>query len=336
MHLNDLVIIVVVIGIVLSVGAAQKRFKRLRGLSSGLLVSLVTTCLLAGAAETYFRGYADSGYPFTETLASINWMQRYFSINSDGFRDREWTDAELSSRHVIYCLGDSFAEGWGIDNPEDRYSNVLANMLGDDYAVINIAIGGSTTPQELEILRNYPLQNPDIVIWQYYLNDIDDAALSIGDVWYPTLPVDTPQWIYGESYLANFLYWRLVPVFRPVDASDGLTYWQWNYRAFDNSTIWQIHQQELNDMIAYVEGMGARLIVVIFPNLQDPVGSIAYVDRVAQAVEATGHDEILRLYGDVAALGSQNVIVSRRDAHPNAMFHHVVAQRIYETFFAAP
>ncbi|MFN8371501.1 MAG: hypothetical protein U0694_01290 [Anaerolineae bacterium] len=124
-------------------------------------------------------------------------------------------------------------------------------------------------------------------------------------------------------------------MFRPVDASDGLTYWQWNYRAFDNSTIWQIHQQEINDMVAYVDGMGARLIVVIFPNLQDPVGSIAYVDRVAQAIEATGHDEILRLYDDVAALGSQNVIVSRRDAHPNAMFHHVVAQRIYELSFAA-
>ena len=86
-------------------------------------------------------------------------------------------------------------------------------------------------------------------------------------------------------------------------------------------------------MIDYVDGMGARLIVVIFPNLQDPVGSIAYVDRVAQAIQATGHDEVLTLYGDVASLGSENVIVSRRDAHPNEMFHHLVAQRIYETFF---
>ncbi|NWF67547.1 MAG: SGNH/GDSL hydrolase family protein [Chloroflexi bacterium] len=332
MSFLGIILIILAVGAGLLGLAAQKRFGRLRRVMSGLFVSYLSVVLLLAVGEVYFHYFhAESGWSFT--LAFQNWYNRYMHLNALGFRDREWTPEDYTGRRTVLVVGDSFSVGWGVEDVEQRYSNSLARLLGDDYAVINIAVGGATTRQQLEILRNYPLQTPDIVLWQYYLNDIDDAALSIGDRWFPTLPVDTPLWV-QESYMANFFYWRLVPVFTPVDASDGLTYWQWAYRTYDNSGIWEIHQQEINDLVAYIDGMGARLIVVIFPNLQDPVGSIAYVDRVAQAIRATGHDEILTLYDDVAALGSANIIVSRRDAHPNALFHQHVAQRIYETFFA--
>ncbi|MCC6802930.1 MAG: hypothetical protein IT319_08600, partial [Anaerolineae bacterium] len=65
-----------------------------------------------------------------------------------------------------------------------------------------------------------------------------------------------------------------------------------------------------------MNGIGARLIVVIFPNMQDPVRSIAYVDRVAQVFEARGQRDILKLYDEVAAWSPQDIIVSPRDGHP--------------------
>ena len=74
--------------------------------------------------------------------------------------------------------------------------------------------------------------------------------------------------------------------------------------------------------------------MVIFPNLQDPVGSIAYVDRVAQAFETRGQTEILKLYDLVAAQAPNEVIVSPRDAHPSVNLHHLVGGMIYEQFFA--
>ncbi|MFN8376555.1 MAG: SGNH/GDSL hydrolase family protein [Anaerolineae bacterium] len=336
MHLNDLLIIVVVIAVVLIVGAAQRRFKRLRGLSSGLLVSLVTTCLLAGAAETYFRGYADSGYPFTETLASINWMQRYFSINSDGFRDREWTDAELSSRRVIYCLGDSFAEGWGIDNPEDRYSNVLGSLLGDEYAVLNLGRINTATDTQLSLLQDEMAAHPDIhpetIIWQYYLNDIEFAGFNIVGLYRAEFPPRPP--LADESYLANFLYWQYAR--RNVITPNGVGYWQFMYNAYDNSAVWAVHQQEIDALVEYVESIGARLIVVIFPNPSDPVGSVAYVDRVAQAVEAHGETDILKLYDIVAGTPIEQIVVSSLDSHPSVWFNHYVGQRLYQDFFQQP
>jgi hypothetical protein len=84
-----------------------------------------------------------------------------------------------------------------------------------------------------------------------------------------------------------------------------------------------------------VESIDARLIVVIFPNLQDPVRSVAYVDRVAQVFEARGQHDILKLFDEVARWSPSEVIVSPRDAHPSVAFQHRVGDLLYERFFAS-
>jgi lysophospholipase L1-like esterase len=333
MHLNDLVLIVVIVAVVLVIGAAQKRFKRLRGITSGLLVSLITVVGLLGMGEVYFRNYADSGFPFTETLASINWMQRYFTINAEGFRDREWTDEELQSRRVVYAIGDSFTQGWGIDNPEDRFSNVLGGLLGDEYAVLNLGRINTATGTQLSLLRDQVNAHPDIhpetVIWQYYLNDIEFAGFNIVGLYRPEFPARPP--IADESYLANYLYWNYAR--RNIVVPNGVGYWQFMYNAYDNSVVWDAHRREIDELVEYVESLGARLIVVIFPNPSDPVGSVAYVDRVAQAVEANDEHNILRLYDVVAATPLSQIVVSTLDSHPSVWFNHYVGEQLYQQFF---
>jgi hypothetical protein len=101
-----------VIGIVLLLLALQKKAKRPAAIASGLLVSYITVLLLLGIGEAYTRfGYADSGWGFT--LAHKNWEARYWHLNSHGFRDKEWTEADLQGRTTLAVLGDSFASGWG-------------------------------------------------------------------------------------------------------------------------------------------------------------------------------------------------------------------------------
>lgn len=332
MSLLGLIALLLALGVAIVVGALQKRFLRLQSILRGLLVSYMTIMIIFCAGEIYFRyGHADSGWAFT--LAHANWAKRYQTENSLGFRDREWFPEDYAGKTTVLVIGDSFTFGWGVDNPEDRYSNTLGAILGANYAVINLGVPGSATRQQLDVLRNYPLEEPDIIIWQYYLNDIDDAALSIGDQWWPNVPDNVPRWI-EESYLANFVYWRLIPSFQTIETNDGLTYWDWAYQAFDNSGIWAIHEQEILDMLAYIENSDARLIMILFPNVQDPVKSIEYVDRVAQVVRGQGTtSEILPLYEDVAYIGTEDIIVSPRDAHPNATFHRYLGQRIYDVFF---
>jgi lysophospholipase L1-like esterase len=325
------VILIVLVGLVLIAGIIQRRSKFWRNASINLMITYVVGVLLVIGGELYFRyGYADSRMEFA--LTKDNWSNRYMQNNSLGYRDREWPLETLEEREVIFAVGDSFTQGWGINDPTDRFTDVLATKLGDDYAVVNLGIAGRSTINELAAMEEYPYQPPDVILWQYFINDIDIAAKSNGTPWEPNVP-PVPQ-IAQESYLASFLFWRLNESALYVNVNDNLSEWDYYYAAYDNNFIWEIHQTEIDEMIAYANENDARLIVVIFPNMRDPVRSVAYVDRVAQYMESQGVSEILKLYDAAAAWNIEDRLVSNVDSHASAGFSRYVGELIYEEFFA--
>ncbi len=319
-------------GLLLILGIVQPRSKPVRNISINLLITYVMVVLLLTGGELYFRyGYADSRMEFA--LTRDNWSNRYVQNNSLGYRDQEWPLDVLAQREVIFAVGDSFTQGWGINDPADRFTDVLAAELGDEYAVVNLGIAGRSTINELAAMETYPYQPPDIILWQYFLNDIDIAAKSNGTPWEPDVP-PVPQ-IAQESYLASFIFWRLNESALYVNANDNLSEWEYYYAAYDNHFIWEIHQTELDRVIGYAEQSDARLVVVIFPNMRDPVQSVAYVDRVAQYMELQGVTEILKLYDAAAAWTIEERIVSNVDSHASAAFSRHVGELIYDQFFAS-
>jgi hypothetical protein len=312
----------------------QKNSKRSSSIASGILVSAITVFLMLGIGEIYYRFfYADSGWGFT--LAHKNWESRCWHLNEAGFRDPDWQTSDFEGRTNIAVVGDSFASGWGVCNPEDRFGDVLATQLGDDYTVMNLGEPGTSTPQQLEHLKETPI-TPDIVILQYFLNDIELASASVSRMWvdeFVTPP--NPGSIAAETYLGNFAYWAIYPLTRTVNATFEGSYWDWEYATYDNFEIWQIHERELSDFIDYVESIDAELYVVIFPNMLDPVRSVPYVDRVRFVFENRGYTEnIMTLYDEVAGWDySQPLVVSQHDAHPSIAFHHFVGELMFERWF---
>jgi lysophospholipase L1-like esterase len=314
------------VGALLIAGAVQRRAPAVHTLFGGLLITWFTLILLFGVAEVFFRCcFAQSEN--TVTKATLNWLERHWHVNDLGYRDREWTPADLEGRLVVAITGDSFTAGWGIDDPADRYTDVLAARLGNAYAVVNLGVYGTSTPEQLDRLRTYPHAVPDVVIMQYFLNDINYAMLAQG-----VLPQarPAPAWA-EESWFLNFLYNRLLA--RWIDPEYNRDWWAENYAAYDSPPLWQAHRDEIEAYIDYIESIGARLIVVIFPNMLDPVRSVAYVDRVAQVFEARGHTEILKLFDAAAAWSTGERMVSPRDTHPSPAFHRSVGETIADTFF---
>jgi hypothetical protein len=286
--------------------------------------------MLVGA-ELYLRyGYADSRMELA--LYGGNWSNRYIQRNSLGYRDEEWTVEELDSRQTIFVLGDSFTEGWGINDPADRYTEVLQQLLGDDYAVVEIARAGQATEAQQRNFENYPYRTPDIVIWQYFPNDIEVAAQSNGMPWEYDAPPIPP--LAEESYLASFIYWRTNYDKLFTNVIDGRGEWEYHYAAYDNPYIWDIHKTEIKHLIETINTTGAHLIVVIFPNMVDPVSSIPYVDRVQQAFNEFGVTDVLKLTDEAAAWALSERIVSHYDTHASVAFNHRVGQMIYDQFFA--
>jgi hypothetical protein len=325
--MTGIMLVLLLIGGVLTVALIQRHSHRLRQLAAGLMVTYVTIVLLLATGELFFRfGYAESdGLP---TLASQNWLDRYWQKNTAGYRDNEWDETAWSNRERILVIGDSFAAGWGIDNRTDRFSDVLAAQLGDSAALINLAMPGASTVEETQHLRDFPLANPDVVVLQYYLNDIENAALSIGLDPGLNPGADMPAWA-SESYFGNFLYWRWISRFRPSQEGTQ-TYWEWLYSMYDNATVWEIHAQQLAALYTEVVERNASLILVIFPNLLDPVGSIPYVDRVGQVFESyeVSSSHIIRLFDVAAQMPLSERVVSPRDAHASVSLHRYVGTQL--------
>ena len=103
------------------------------------------------------------------------------SINADGFRGRNYNETKSIKTKRIVVIGDSVAFGQGVEENE-TFSAVLEKMLNRNssmtYEVLNMAVPGYNTEQEVEMLYKKGLKySPDLVIVAYHLNDAYNTSL---------------------------------------------------------------------------------------------------------------------------------------------------------------
>jgi hypothetical protein len=224
-------------------------------------------------------------------------------------------------------MGDSFAAGYGIEAIEDRFSNRLNEKLGDDYLVMNIAENGLSTREEIERVKGFPYK-PDIVILQYYINDIKDAAKDRNE--YFTVP-KTPPWpiiepLVRNSYALNLVWWRLAPL-GPSDWDES--YFSWVKEIYGDPEIWWLHEQELQAVYEGARSEGVELIVVVFPALVDVQGSRVITTKVIDFFAQRGVP-VLDVAEYIETEPPSQLVVSRLDAHPSVWLHHLVADKLYD------
>ena len=281
------------------------------------------------AIEFYFKVFFAQPDAFVFTLSAQNWKNHYWQpVNSLGYRDREWAAEDVEGKLKIMVVGDSLAAGLGIENYEDRFSNKLNELLGDEVIVFNVASSGWHTGREIEAIINYPYK-PDILILAYFINDIEGSAFSQGvkrrelDI-YRSPPLLRP--LIENSYAFNFLYWRIVR-FGLQEGQAG--YWQWLSEIFDTPEIWWVHQQELQTIYEGVQAEGISLIVVVFPNITTLEESQKITRPVLDFFESRGV-ATLDVTTLIADTDPKELMASPVDGHPNEIVHGVVAEQLYQ------
>jgi len=312
-------------GLLIAIGLIS-RYHRHRPMLTNVVLALCALFLTGMAAECFFAFYAQTD-SMMATLATRNWLDRYWHLNSLGYRDVEWTAESLPGKRKIVVMGDSFAEGYGIKNPADRFSDILGRKLGSQYIVMNVAIAGLNTQGEIERIKGFPYK-PDILIYQYYINDIEDAARAHG------LRLSAPHvqqnpmltWLIKNSYAFNFAYWRLMLLQPHGSEGDYLTLVT---GAYNDPQIWWTHQQELETIYQGSLSEGARLIVVVFPALTNISGSREITNKVVEFYQARSVPTL-----DVGVMldniPPDQLVVNSLDAHPNEWVHQQVANELYE------
>ncbi|HXO30408.1 MAG TPA: GDSL-type esterase/lipase family protein [Thermoanaerobaculia bacterium] len=163
--------------------------KKLALMLAGVLVALVAAELLVRAAGAAPKVYAirkgrfqlshnpKIGYepvPLVYAGRELSFYDYLGASNSLGFRDREHAVAKPANVYRIVVLGDSIAAGLHVERNEDVFPPILERLLVQDglrAEVINLAVSGYNTQQEVEMLREKGLQyHPDLVVVAYTMS----------------------------------------------------------------------------------------------------------------------------------------------------------------------
>ena len=319
-----------------------QRPSKLRSLMSRLALSAITFLVMFAAMEYYFYHHVHMSDGFGFTLSAQNWRSRYGSVpkNSWGMRDVEHSASSVETKNKLYVVGDSFTAGHGINNHRDRYANIIATELGSDWEMILIAKGGWATRRQLsefaevQATINDPLPtSSDIVIWQYYLNDIEDAGIAAG-IEKPSISLTAPRLlrpIVDHYYVANFVYWSLVRRFSTRELMGS--YLKFLSDCFDDSMAWNLHQRELREIVALSEARGSqqqrRMIVVVYSNLMDISGTRFMSDRVAEYFQSHAIT-VINMADILSGRSVDEITVNPLDGHANEAVNRLLAEKLLQ------
>lgn len=301
-----------------------------RLVAGNALVALLLFSTGFAVGETYYRFAYDTTDSFAFTLTTQRWLERHFQKNGWGVRDNvEYRVARDPERRRITFLGDSFTAGHGVADVEDRFANRIRRAR-TDWEVHALARNGIHTETQIETLeqllrRGYEI---DTVVLAYGLND----AVELSDAWRRSLRklkahFATDDRLVRSSYLANTLYFRFQRS-RSVDMAGYYGSVRDHYAGDDWRALTRLFVR-LHDLVAQHRG---ELQVVVFPFFHAMAPDYAYRDLHEQVCgfwQARGVSclDLAEAYREHA---SEELVVNRYDAHPNAFAHELAAGALLE------
>lgn len=257
------------------------------------------------------------------SLAAQAWFRRYWHVNSLGYREIEFSAANLADRKKLVIVGDSFTAGHGIAKPEDRFSDRLQLGLTKDWLVLNCGINGADSRTEFKYLESLPFR-PDFLILAYFGNDIREAADAARHspaviVPYADVSPAVAQLV-QKSFLLDFLYWS-------VPQKDLQHWWDYYDEVYRDPRILAMHEEDLAKFCRYAEQQEIPFLVVLFPYLQDLPRSDTYVHFVRNYFEKRAIP-VLDVREFVGDLTVRERTVNVNDIHPSRLVHQRVSDHL--------
>lgn len=264
------------------------------------------------------------------TKAAYIWRKYYWDKprNSYGYRDVQvdLNDTVNKKEKLVYVLGDSFTEGQGIENFEDRYTNKLEKAIGKGYKVCNMGLSGTDTRNQFQRLSECR-RKPDVLILQYYGNDIEVTASESGRKYELMEPYKkeldpVSRFVVGKSFLANYIYWQF-PHFELNSYSNFL------HEAYLDTGIMAKHLKDLDKFVVYSKQNNIPFVVVVFPYMVDIEGSDFYVKPIEAYLKDKSVDfiDVGQLIKDIPV---KERMASKLDIHSSELVHDKVAVALYK------
>jgi hypothetical protein len=339
--LNDfsLYIILVPLSFIFCSLVVYKIFKskislRNKKIYSTILFTLLILVLIYTAFEAYFRFIYDQPDGLGFLKVNKRWHERHVVYNSYFFRDRDFNPVKKEGVTRIGVLGDSIAFGGGIENVEDRFSNILEKNListGYNVEVYNLGKLGYDTEGEIQVYESVKHLNFDIIIWEYFLNDIQPQDNSTGT---PIIVRNSKQgqvakFLSDRSFFFDFLYWRFSSKY---DKTLGELRTADLERYKDHQQLLE-HQEIITSFVKNLQKENKKIIEIIFP----------FLYLLGPEYQATDIHDMMSNYfreNGVAVIDMldylkdkevRNLWASEFDSHPNESVHKLAAEKLFKS-----
>ena len=308
---------------------------------SVITINIVVTLLLCGVVLFVINLYFDrndtrKSIPiyFTDHSSEIRHLLKPFSsasqagidytINSLGFRDREFDIKKSKGQYRILCVGDSFTFGEGV-KAQEAYPQVLEKMLQTRYKnaeVINAGISGYNTVDEYLYIREKLLfLNADLIIIGFFIgNDPED----------PTLPFNHKMAIPKSARIGE------TPLEKHIREQEHLKkLMEENYWPKYRNSIWDpegYQWKRCKDALRGIRDLAVAknidLLVFVLPNTQkNPEDLLRYHFQLTNFL-----DELkVRHVDPLSKLRENNCVFEVvANGHPNATMHRSYAETLFE------
>ncbi len=340
----NLIIIVRFMGFLINNRALAKRRNILVSALSVLFILFVLEGVFMFVPKSYGKGDPNN-------LAERLWFSKYWQVNQLGYRDTELNPESDQDKFKIAILGDSFVAGHGIEDVNDRFSNILGNQLGSNYRVYNMGLNGADTQAEFDKLVTFPIK-PNLIVLVHYPNDIQrvpdrSAESSCADdninlVYAQLLNLSLSKGIIQYSYLLNYFYYKFesaVKIFpnthRGKTTKDHMLedHNRNNYQSFYlREGMFREHLQNLNRFIAITEREGIPLMIMLIPETWDETIDYSgeYINKPLGRFFSQRGIPVLDLYILLKQIPIEERVVSNRDAHLSVISNKQIGSVLYD------
>jgi hypothetical protein len=193
-------------------------------------------------------------------------------INALGLRG-SLPNLDLQNRLLV--LGDSFAFGYGV-NDDEAFPALIGHRLGPNVAVINSGHSGYDTRREAAFLKEEgPRFNPTLIVVTFVLNDVPSNS---GKFWFNAIPDGWLRYfpLRGTANFLSYLFRNPEELLFKLGLNDSFRYTSALSCLQDGECAddWTVTDRMLSDIVRQGREMGAKLLFVHIPTLEEVRGDV--------------------------------------------------------------
>ncbi len=306
------------------------------------LILIVTSVCLVIFAEFFLRYY------FRDVLSTAYGIT-YFSqkhlptlkqeFNGFRLRGKDFL-AQADERYRVVVLGDSLTFGQGVFPYTERFTEkveVFFNQktTGRKIEMINTGINGHDLPHHIKYLPTIYTLNPNFVLYQWYLNDMDVT---------PKLSQFVAPHVIKNKRIHNYLWQRSVLYFLVQKKYGQLVKKKGKQKSYTKYLTDRFSDPDrkpakkakklLLKMVRTMKDKKVDFGIVLFPGFYGPMDDYSLNFLHEQVLTVCEEEELncLDLRETYKSFPFMELWANVLDPHPSALAHQIAAKAIYQHF----